>query len=42
MFDPMQPAQQTRPTTTSAARLNKKYWKAHNWAESPSRHSDIR
>jgi len=31
MFDPTQPAQQTRPT--SVARPNKKCWTAHNWAE---------
>jgi len=35
MFDPTQPAQQTRPTTTSVARPNKKCWTVHNWAEAP-------
>ena len=35
MFDPTQPAQQTRPTTTSVARPNKKCRTAHNWAEAP-------
>jgi len=35
MFDPTQPAQQTRPTTTSVARPNKKCGTAHNWAEAP-------
>jgi len=30
MFDPTQPAQQARPTTSSVARPNKKCWTAHN------------
>jgi len=29
MFDPTQPAQQTRPTTTSVERSNKKCWTAY-------------
>jgi len=34
MFDPTQPAQQTRPTTTSVVRGPiKKCWTAHNWPE---------
>jgi len=40
MFEPTQPAQQTRPT--SVARPNKKCWTAHNWAEPPTGHSVIR
>jgi len=35
MFDPTQPAQQTRPTTASVARTNKKCLTAHNWPEAP-------
>ena len=35
MFDPTQPAQQTRPKTTSFAQPNKKCWTAHNWAQAP-------
>jgi len=35
MFDPTQPAQQTRPAKTSVAQPNKKCWTAHNWAEAP-------
>jgi len=41
MFDPTQPAQQTRPTT-SVARPNKKCWTAYNWAEAPTGYSFIR
>jgi len=33
MFNSTQLAQQTRPTTTSVARPNKKSWTAHIWAE---------
>jgi len=35
VFDSTQPAQQTRPTTASVARTNKKCLTAHNWAEAP-------
>ena len=35
VFDPTQPAQQTRPTTASVARTNKKCLTAHNWSEDP-------
>jgi len=35
MFDPTQPAEQTRPTIASVARPNKKCLTAHNWPEAP-------
>jgi len=42
MFDPTQPAQQTRSTATSVAQPNKKCSTAHNWAEAPTVHIVIR
>jgi len=40
MFEPTQPAQQTRSTTT-VAQPSEKCWTDHSWAEAQARRQDL-